>query len=169
MSNVGISSATLQTMLIKDLTITGDGLITGLGRQWWPCKYTGCWRPHLIVLSSVTGAKIGPLHMTDGPNHFIEVWTTTIVHAAGGAACTPKLLGNSLPVHLSLLRLTCWVLGQATDCTNVRVQGLIATAPNNSPNTDGMNFYGGHDQSIVDSVRRDSPVSGRHEHNALPK
>lgn len=62
---------------IKDLTITGDGLITGLGRQWWPCKYTGCWRPHLIVLSSVTGVKIGPLHMTDGPNHFIEVRTRT--------------------------------------------------------------------------------------------
>ena len=60
---------------IKDLAITGDGLITGLGRQWWPCKYTGCWRPHLIVLSSVAGVKIGPLHMTDGPNHFIEVRT----------------------------------------------------------------------------------------------
>lgn len=58
---------------IEGLTITGNGLITGLGRQWWPCKYTGCWRPHLIVLSSMTGVKIGPLHMSDGPNHFIEV------------------------------------------------------------------------------------------------
>ena len=63
---------------IEDLTITGDGLITGLGREWWPCKYTGCWRPHLIVLSSVTGVKIGPLHMTDGPNHFIEVRAITM-------------------------------------------------------------------------------------------
>ena len=52
----------------------------------------------------------------------------------------------------------CWVLEQADDCTNVRVRGLIATAPNNSPNTDGMNFYGGYDQSIVDSVRDRSPL-----------
>ena len=60
------------------------------------------------------------------------------------------------------------MLKQAVDCTNVRVKELIATAPNNSPNTDGMNFYGGHDQSIVDSVRHHSPLPGQHQHNNLP-
>ena len=41
---------------------------------------------------------------------------------------------------------------EVSDCSQVRVHHLEATAPNNSPNTDGMNFYGGEDQSIVDSV-----------------
>ena len=69
----------------------------------------------------------------------------------------------NLPMRLLLLFCTTSTFGvrdadnvafaQADGCTNVRVQGLIATAPNNSPNTDGMNFYGGHDQSIIDSVR----------------
>ena len=35
--------------------------------------------------------------------------------------------------------------------TNVRVQRLRVSAPHISPNTDGINFAGGHDQSIVDS------------------
>lgn len=35
--------------------------------------------------------------------------------------------------------------------TNVRVRRLRVSAPHNSPNTDGINFAGGHDQSIVDS------------------
>ena len=61
------------------------------------------------------------------------------------------------------------MLKQAVDCTDIRVKELIATAPNNSPNTDGMNFYGGHDQSIVDSVRHHSPLPGQHQHNILPK
>ena len=97
---------------IKDLTITGDGLITGLGRQWWPCKYTGCWRPHLIVLSSVTGAKIGPLHMTDGPNHFIEVRTTTIACIHSRRRCVHACIAwpAARQVHLSVLRLSGWVL-----------------------------------------------------------
>jgi polygalacturonase len=97
---------------IKEVKISGGGLITGLGREWWPCKYSGCWRPHMIALGDVAGLEIGPLNLTDPPNHFIE----------------------------------------CNGCTGVRVHDLYATAPNNSPNTDGMNFYGGFDQSIVDSV-----------------
>jgi polygalacturonase len=37
------------------------------------------------------------------------------------------------------------------DCTAVRVTGLAVSAPHDSPNTDGINFCGGSDQSIVDS------------------
>ena len=37
------------------------------------------------------------------------------------------------------------------DCHNVRVRNLKVHAPASSPNTDGVNFAGGSDQSIVDS------------------
>ena len=97
---------------LKQLRIDGGGLITGLGAAWWPCKQSGCWRPHLMSFGGVAGLEIGPLRMSDPPNHFIE----------------------------------------CSGCSQVRVHDLVATAPNNSPNTDGMNFYGGEDQSIVDSV-----------------
>ena len=38
------------------------------------------------------------------------------------------------------------------ECYGVRVSGLRVDAPGTSPNTDGINFGGGNDQSIVDSV-----------------
>ena len=57
---------------VSKMSITGGGLITGLGAQWWPCKHTGCWRPHLIGLNNVKGLEIGPLRMSDPPNHFVE-------------------------------------------------------------------------------------------------
>lgn len=41
---------------------------------------------------------------------------------------------------------------QCSDCEGFRVDGLQATAPSWSPNTDGINFYGGRDQSIRNSV-----------------
>ena len=50
---------------VEQLRIHGGGLITGIGRQWWPCKYTGCWRPHLIALEGVVGVDIGPLRMSE--------------------------------------------------------------------------------------------------------
>ena len=37
------------------------------------------------------------------------------------------------------------------DCVTVRVDGLLLEAPHESPNTDGINFYGGFDQSFSDS------------------
>eukprot|EP00729_Bicosta_minor_P017592 gene17592-6694_t len=37
-------------------------------------------------------------------------------------------------------------------CLNVRVDRFTATAPHDSPNSDGINFYGGFDQSLSDSV-----------------
>ena len=37
------------------------------------------------------------------------------------------------------------------ESTHVRVRRLRVSAPHHSPNTDGINFAGGHDQSIVDS------------------
>ena len=41
---------------------------------------------------------------------------------------------------------------QVDECHGVRVDGLQATAPPASVNTDGINFYGGNDQSIRNSV-----------------
>ena len=38
-----------------------------------------------------------------------------------------------------------------SNCTGVRVRRLRVQAPHNSPNTDGINFAGGADQSITDS------------------
>lgn len=43
---------------------------------------------------------------------------------------------------------------QCIDCNGFRVDGLEATASSTSPNTDGINFYGGNDQSIRNSVIR---------------
>jgi polygalacturonase len=40
---------------------------------------------------------------------------------------------------------------EVSDSTHVRVRGLRVSAPHHSPNTDGINFAGGHDQSIEDS------------------
>ena len=37
-------------------------------------------------------------------------------------------------------------------CTAVRVTGIRIEAPLESPNTDGINFYGGQDQLLADSV-----------------
>jgi polygalacturonase len=41
---------------------------------------------------------------------------------------------------------------EVSDCVGVRVRNLHSEAPNNSPNTDGINFYGGSDQLFEDSV-----------------
>ena len=41
---------------------------------------------------------------------------------------------------------------EVVDCTNVRVNNMNIQAPNWSFNTDGINFYGGHDQSFTNSV-----------------
>ena len=41
---------------------------------------------------------------------------------------------------------------EVSDCIGVRVRNLHSEAPNNSPNTDGINFYGGSDQLFEDSV-----------------
>ena len=37
-------------------------------------------------------------------------------------------------------------------CTHVRVNNVNMKAPHESPNSDGINFYGGHDQSLTNSV-----------------
>jgi tripeptidyl-peptidase-1 len=100
----------------RDIRITGEGTIgNDLGNDslaWWACKLTGCWRPHLIVLSHVVGVRIdGGLHMRNSPNHNIEV----------------------------------------DSCHGVRVDNIDIRAPHKSPNTDGINFYGGHDQSFTNS------------------
>ena len=98
---------------IHDVRLTGSGTIGNhvLPLAWWACKITGCWRPHLIVFSSVTGVRIDNLHFRNPPNHFIEM--------------------NS--------------------CTYVRVNNIDSRAPHQSPNTDGINFYGGFDQSLTNS------------------
>ena len=44
----------------------------------------------------------------------------------------------------------------------MRVVGLHAEAPNTSPNTDGINFYGGSDQLFADSFVHNGDVS-RHD------
>ena len=95
-----------------DLKIHGSGLMAGQGPAWWPCKQSGCPRPHLMTFGAVRGLSIGPLRMQDPANHFIEV----------------------------------------SDCEGVRVDSIHAHAPNDSPNTDGINFYGGHDQQFSNSV-----------------
>ena len=41
----------------------------------------------------------------------------------------------------------------------MRVVGLHAEAPNTSPNTDGINFYGGSDQLFADSFVHNGDVS----------
>ena len=41
---------------------------------------------------------------------------------------------------------------ETSDSVNVRLDGITATAPNDSPNSDGVNFYGGWDQSLTNSV-----------------
>ena len=41
---------------------------------------------------------------------------------------------------------------ETTGSGGVRVVGLHAEAPNTSPNTDGINFYGGSDQLFADSL-----------------
>eukprot|EP00466_Bigelowiella_natans_P019157 jgi/Bigna1/34518/e_gw1.5.71.1 len=77
------------------------------------CKYTGCWRPHLIVLSSAFDVFVGAgLRLHDSPNHHMRI----------------------------------------ENCTVVRVDHLIVDSPLLSPNTDGVNFYGGKDQSFTNSV-----------------
>ena len=38
------------------------------------------------------------------------------------------------------------------NCTTVRVDQLYVKAPQTSPNTDGINFYGGRDQSLTNSI-----------------
>jgi galacturan 1,4-alpha-galacturonidase len=96
-----------------DLTITGGGTIAGSAvmEPWWICKETGCWRPHLITISSARGLTIDGIHMRSGPNHFIEV----------------------------------------ADSIGTRIRGLDAQAPHLSPNTDGVNFYGGFDSVLEHS------------------
>lgn len=102
---------------IHDVQITGSGTVgnhaISNALAWWACKYTGCWRPHLIVFSGVTGVRIdGGLHLRNSPNHHIEV----------------------------------------DQCSGVRVDDIDIKAPTESPNTDGINFYGGRDQSFTNSV-----------------
>ncbi len=41
---------------------------------------------------------------------------------------------------------------EVSNCTGVRVDGIRVQAPLASPNTDGLNFYGGSDQSFTNSV-----------------
>jgi polygalacturonase len=41
---------------------------------------------------------------------------------------------------------------EVSNCTTVRVDRLFVNAPQISPNTDGINFYGGRDQSLTNSI-----------------
>ena len=41
---------------------------------------------------------------------------------------------------------------EVSNCTTVRVDRLFINAPQISPNTDGINFYGGRDQSLTNSI-----------------
>ena len=41
---------------------------------------------------------------------------------------------------------------EVENCTTVRVNKLYVKAPQTSPNTDGINFYGGRDQSLTNSI-----------------
>eukprot|EP00040_Diaphanoeca_grandis_P042800 m.266005 g.266005 ORF g.266005 m.266005 type:complete len:409 (+) comp64904_c0_seq1:247-1473(+) len=102
---------------VRDIRITGTGVVGNAHpnnvTSWWDCKFTGCWRPHLIVLADALGVVIdGGLHLQNSPNHHIEV----------------------------------------DNCTGVRVDGINISSPIASPNTDGINFYGGNDQSFTNSV-----------------
>jgi polygalacturonase len=100
---------------IENIHVTGGGTIGNhetLFTTWWLCKLTGCFRPHLIKFTGVTGLRIDNLHLRNPANHFIEL----------------------------------------ESCTNVRVDKMDIKAPNESPNSDGINFYGGHDQSFTNSV-----------------
>ena len=44
---------------VSALRISGGGLVDGNGHAWWPCKYLGCWRPHLMAFDTVHGLSIG--------------------------------------------------------------------------------------------------------------
>lgn len=41
---------------------------------------------------------------------------------------------------------------EVRSCTGTRIDNIYVRAPFSSPNTDGVNFYGGHDQSFTNSV-----------------
>lgn len=98
---------------LSDIRITGGGSISSTSPWWWwVCKYTGCFRPHLIVLHQVHRLRIDNIFLRDAPNHHIEV----------------------------------------DECVNVRVENIEAVSPHLSPNTDGINFYGGFDQMLRDST-----------------
>ena len=102
---------------LRDLRLTGGGTIgnADLARalEWWGCKLSGCWRPHLAVLSAVAGVRIdGGLTFLNAPNHNVEL----------------------------------------DNCSAARVDGVRMEAPHLSPNTDGINFYGGTDQAFTNSA-----------------
>ncbi|GMH63081.1 hypothetical protein TL16_g12918 [Triparma laevis f. inornata] len=97
---------------MHDITITGTGTISSTDPwAWWPCKYTNCWRPHLIVLYKILNAEISGVTLKDAPNHNIEM----------------------------------------DECVTSRLHDFVITAPYISPNTDGVNFYGGFD-SLMENV-----------------
>ena len=60
---------------LRDVTLTGRGRgsISFGGARWWPCKQTGCWRPHLLEFTTVTNLAVADIVLRDPANHFAHV------------------------------------------------------------------------------------------------
>ena len=69
-SLVSLGGVRVPLLLISRLRLRtsshGAGGVTN-GHAWWPCKYLGCWRPHLMAFDTVHGLSIGPLRMQNPP------------------------------------------------------------------------------------------------------
>ena len=58
---------------LHDITVSGGGTIDFGGAPWWPCKHTGCWRPHLLNFTHVRRLLVEDIELVDPANHFIRV------------------------------------------------------------------------------------------------
>jgi hypothetical protein len=154
---------------VSNLALVGNGEdgseIGGSGQEWWKCKQLGCFRPHLMVFNLVRGLHIMDLKLTNPANHFIEVstqethmfflpilmpcsrlvgrvpWCTCSPHPQRGgySGCT-LMIRSAFAIHIHRRILS-------------PLQALATDGGLNFPwNTDGINFYGGQDQSLTDSI-----------------
>ena len=80
---------------VSDLTLTGGGSVDGRGEPWWPCKHSGCWRPHLLNFSSVTRLAVRDLALVDSPNHFVRVNNCTHVRVERVRMTAPHTSPNT--------------------------------------------------------------------------
>jgi polygalacturonase len=121
---------------LHDISVTGDGSIDFGGAPWWPCKKTGCWRPHLLNFTRVQSLAVRDIHLVDPANHFIRVTDCSGVRIERVTMTAPHTSPNTDGINFEggedqLLRNS--TISNGDDCVSVIVSGPAAGSSGFSP------------------------------------
>lgn len=120
----------------KNITITGGGTIDAQGQPWWDCAddlskapCNGYGRPHLMMLSSVTGVELVGFSVKNSPDWTLHMASVTDLHVDRVSVNNPSNAPNSDGIDLDCV----WNALVENSYFNVGDDGAYSPRPRQTP------------------------------------